>query len=579
MSDGGLLRTRVDWSYLLILTFFILWPFVNFLSVNWSELTGKDLASFLWIAAPYAAALIFVFFLSSVFLGRNAGRRAGILLSVLTLLTFNYAAFKEVGFAKGVSESEYLRILAAWSMATVVACAVFWPLALTKGLRMFALAAGVVVLVLPTYELGRSMYWAMSLSDEAPTGQGLTFPKNPPTSFGLSANGKGPNVYYLILDGYGRADNLLEYFDFDNSHFLQMMRDLGFLVGTKSYANYPNTRVSVAAMLEMEYVVTEEYPAQVPEKQPFPGLKGRFGKAIEIFRANGYAVILATDGGPMSFGCGWDEISKPLSQYWDLTANVHSFCVPTPNDRGFNQTQIALLTLTPTLDIMRAVAPDYVRPGDYSTIPQIAKFLPIESEKPYLLFAHILLPHLPGRFDQYCNPIRNSHLLLRSPTRSVASDIGHYLGNLQCLNLRVYDFAKRIIEWDEDAIIYITADHGTTFNYRLRKLDARSRAIVLGPGGFYSDKTKLTDELLREMYGILNLARLPKRCRDLYDPEFTPVNSFRLILTCLGLEKLDLLENRHFFAGYSGRYVREIRGFGLDQPTTVTRNRGANTAR
>jgi len=42
------------------------------------------------------------------------------------------------------------------------------------------------------------------------------------------------DVYYIILDGYGRKDVLQEYFDYDNSEFINFLRNQGFYVPKKN---------------------------------------------------------------------------------------------------------------------------------------------------------------------------------------------------------------------------------------------------------------------------------------------------------------------------------------------------------
>ncbi len=44
-----------------------------------------------------------------------------------------------------------------------------------------------------------------------------------------------PNVYYFLFDEYGGYDNLLHYYDFDNSAFLGQLEDRGFSVSLHSH--------------------------------------------------------------------------------------------------------------------------------------------------------------------------------------------------------------------------------------------------------------------------------------------------------------------------------------------------------
>jgi hypothetical protein len=63
-----------------------------------------------------------------------------------------------------------------------------------------------------------------------------------------------PDIYYIILDGYSRDDVLQEYFDLDNSTFLEGLSDLGFYVSHCSLSNYAQTQLSLASALNLNYI-------------------------------------------------------------------------------------------------------------------------------------------------------------------------------------------------------------------------------------------------------------------------------------------------------------------------------------
>ena len=60
-----------------------------------------------------------------------------------------------------------------------------------------------------------------------------------------------PDVYYIILDGYGRDDSLLEIYNYDNSSFLDNLSDLGFYTANCSRSNYAKTRLSLTSSLSV----------------------------------------------------------------------------------------------------------------------------------------------------------------------------------------------------------------------------------------------------------------------------------------------------------------------------------------
>jgi hypothetical protein len=63
-----------------------------------------------------------------------------------------------------------------------------------------------------------------------------------------------PDIYYIILDGYGRSDTLEQVYGFDNSDFLAGLQELGFVVAECSQSNYAQTELSIASSTNLLYL-------------------------------------------------------------------------------------------------------------------------------------------------------------------------------------------------------------------------------------------------------------------------------------------------------------------------------------
>src|SRR5207244_7041298 len=63
-----------------------------------------------------------------------------------------------------------------------------------------------------------------------------------------------PDIYYIILDGYGRQDVLKDLYGFDNSDFIQFLQSRGFYVADQARANYCSTVPSLASSLNRTYL-------------------------------------------------------------------------------------------------------------------------------------------------------------------------------------------------------------------------------------------------------------------------------------------------------------------------------------
>jgi hypothetical protein len=63
-----------------------------------------------------------------------------------------------------------------------------------------------------------------------------------------------PDIYYIILDAYGRSDMLQTIHGFDNSQFIEALESRGFAVASQSKSNYPRTLLSLSSSLNMQYL-------------------------------------------------------------------------------------------------------------------------------------------------------------------------------------------------------------------------------------------------------------------------------------------------------------------------------------
>jgi hypothetical protein len=56
-----------------------------------------------------------------------------------------------------------------------------------------------------------------------------------------------PDIYYIVLDAYGRQDVLADLYNLDNRPFLDYLEGKGFYVASESHSNYMQTVFSIPA--------------------------------------------------------------------------------------------------------------------------------------------------------------------------------------------------------------------------------------------------------------------------------------------------------------------------------------------
>ena len=72
-----------------------------------------------------------------------------------------------------------------------------------------------------------------------------------------------PNVYLMIFDEYGGYENLIHYYDYDNSEFLSSLEEMGFNISNNSYnMESISTVTNIPNLLNLDYVVEHETEAE-----------------------------------------------------------------------------------------------------------------------------------------------------------------------------------------------------------------------------------------------------------------------------------------------------------------------------
>jgi hypothetical protein len=62
------------------------------------------------------------------------------------------------------------------------------------------------------------------------------------------------DIYYVVLDAFGRADTLKRYYGADLSDFETFLRSHGFFVADRARSNYAQTYLSLASLLNLNYL-------------------------------------------------------------------------------------------------------------------------------------------------------------------------------------------------------------------------------------------------------------------------------------------------------------------------------------
>lgn len=312
------------------------------------------------------------------------------------------------------------------------------------------------------------------------------------------------DVYWIILDGYSRSDALLEDYGFDNSPFLNELRDLGFVIPDCTLSNYTFTALSVSSALHMNYV--ENYTTFIEEGDKTTDWITyqdylAHSPVRDHMEALGYKIVT------FETGYWWADIDD--SDYF-VVANDN----PLGNAGGATQiSDFELLFIRTTAlrpleemsqNVRKRLAPQVLTGYErrYITVNFMLdqlKRVP-EIREPKFVMAHIMAPHDPFVFDAEGNYVE-----ILNPQDGYANEV-------QYINQRILEIVHTILEQSETPpVIVIQGDHGWEMHNRTKNLNA-----------YY----------------------LPGDGAEKIYPTITPVNTFRVILDTYFGGQYGLIEDR-----------------------------------
>ena len=439
--------------------------------------------------------------------------RATLLTAGFVVLFFTYGQTYDLveGLTLGgVILGRHRWLFPVWGLAGVLW--LYW-VAIRGRRRSFAvtplLAAGAVLVVLPLIPVAAQALSALRSVPALPA----------PVSAQLSPSaGTGlPDIYYIIVDGYGRSDVLKDLYGIDNSSFVDFLESRGFFVASEARSNYSKTVLSLASSVNMRYLndVIQSQGVESTNRQPLIRMiqNSEVRRTLEAF---GYRTVGFETGYPPT------ELTD-ASLYFAPTATASSDAAYTWAPRGVNEFEILLLQTTalrPAIDkftedqslALALISQPYLthRRRILFTLERLPEIARMDGRT--FTFAHILVPHPPFVFGR-----DGEEIVPTQPFRLM--DIGTYP-------------RPEYIERYRDQLLYVNTLLEKTIDQVLS--NSTSPPIIIlqgdhGPGAYMDYRTPLTSNM-RDRMSILNAYLVPPEVASHLYASITPVNSFRILL-------------------------------------------------
>lgn len=493
----------------------------------------KNRSRFIWYPFLFAAYPVLGLLAANIGNARpEAGFRpvavamlgAAILFGLLRLLTrdwhraaFASAAWISLFAAYGhaylwlqENASEYARTnLVAGASLLLAAAALFAATRPKVRYEAWTAPLNMVALALVVFPLGQIGWYELEVHNA---------PSVAAESLVAPVDGTKPDIYYIILDSYTRADTLQTAYRFDNSEFLGGLEAMGFEVADCSMSNYVRTELSLASSFNMNYlpVLNKRITPDSQARSPLWSLI-RNSAVMGYVEGQGYETVAFATGFPWG---EWDHadlyleaspLRGGLTEFEGLLLGTTAYRIA--EDEGLVDTKLA------TFNRYRERSQFVL-----DTLPTLA-----DREGPQFVFAHLIVPHPPFVFAE--DGSRSDSLSFLNAKDQYPADkyAKGYVMQLQFINREITRIAQEIIaNSNTPPVIIIQGDHGPWLQSKDRRLT------------------------------ILNAYYLPGHA-DAVSETITPVNTFRTVFNLyLGGTFGELLPDQSYFSPVPNHFKFEL---------------------
>jgi hypothetical protein len=500
----------------LVLSPFILaiQPVLQLFALNIEELVFRDV-----IRPTLIMLLLAVLLVGVLFLILRDWIKAGLIASMFFPLFFGFGEI-----AKWVETTTGLTFLRSNALALLVVSAwlFLWFLVVTRwagglnSINLYFNLISIVFLINPALRLADSLYQSVpSIAYESPS------------STAIANSNEQPDVYYIILDGYGRQDILQELYGFDNSNFTAWLTAKGFYVAEQSNSNYIQTALSMSSSLNMDYVQN-----MIAEDE---SLRNRLALVNAIHHSEVRRILAGQGYQLISFQNSYKVSIPDADIYYDDTDKGFGRPVTAFEGILIDQSMMRILLSWPVFKNFFIEAPyEMHREQILSTYERLQEVPTLDGN--YFVYAHIIAPHPPfvfgpdGEILPHEEPftLDDANYFIRDHTRR--GYISGYRRQIEYVNKLTMETIEQILSNSKTPpIIIIQGDHGP---------------------GAYLQWGSLDNSIPQERFGILNAYYFPGQNYGSLYPSISPINSFRMVLDEYFGQEFELLPDKHYFSGW-----------------------------
>lgn len=315
---------------------------------------------------------------------------------------------------------------------------------------------------------------------------------------------KKPNIYLLIADEYAGTEQLNQQFQFNNSSFINKLKEKGFKTAKWSRSNYNYTPFSMASILNMDYLYgLNSMQSNDQENQNLAFESINENPLTHFLQQQSYQIF---NGSPFHF----DQQEALYAGSELYTTGKDIILSKTFSTRLRKELWFHLLT-TLKIDHFRDQYLDELRENIEKSRELTLK---AKSRRPVFVYSHFIMPHYPYLFTSQGEK-------LQFDQATDASNPNNYIEFLKYANNFFLNITDSLLKKDPRSIIILMSDHGYT---------------------------KFQDTSLSS-YNFCNMVNIhfPKENQPVLPDSISNVNIFRFILNTQFSTDLPILPHKEIF--------------------------------
>jgi hypothetical protein len=484
---------------------------LSLLGLNISQMYAQESIRAVLMVIILAGALLLV-----MRLVYKDWQRAALATSLCLVLFFTYGHVYNFLETNLPTLGRHRLLLPLWLV--LVGLGLWWIARRVKNPRPITRAVNIVALVALVFPIFQIASWevrqAMAEGNAVVEVPGIG-------NLELAEGESPPDVYFIVLDMYAREDLLKELYDYDNSAFLDELRQLGFQVIECSQSNYSQTEMVLASTFNMNYL---DALGQFDTSTKDSSILRQWVKdnlVMQAFRSLGYKLVSFETGFHFSEFFYADHYLSPKRGNQNQVGRMNNF-----------EVMLLKSTIGLALSDFAQILPSFLVPDTSQPLETKRELIRYDFEKlktipeditgPKFVFAHILTTHEPFVFSA------DGSAMNYPESMEVEQYNEAYRNQVEYTNRQLIPILKHIIaDSDPKPIIILQGDTGP---------------------GLASNEGRMAN---------LSAYYLPGYA-EILPPTITPVNNFRLVFGQYFGADLDLLADRSNFSRYTSPFDMEL---------------------